>query len=376
MKRIGVFWLTSIFILVGLSLLADSPSAVFVGRDDSSGGTWIGNRGTQGYCVIADETNSLASAATSVSGNGYWIWPWPSGRGLQRATNPSDDVYACWMSPDWQIDGFFNINVNIGDSFSHRTSFYCLDWDGGRLQRIDVFAHDSGDLLDSVTLNDFQSGSYLTWDVKGNVDFKFVCLSGANSVVSGIFIDPVPTLEFVTFDTISVGDWMNKYGGEGYNIITDETNYPAYAEVSISDNRSWIWPWPRGSGLQQPEDPSNRVYACWMSADWQIGGFFTIDIAFKDSKTHQFAVYCLDWDGGRSQRIEILDGITGLVLDTRQLDGFTDGKYLVFTLQGHVKVRFTCLAGANAVVSGLFFDDVDSDHDGLTYKEELMFDGV
>jgi hypothetical protein len=64
----------------------------------------------------------------------------------------------------------------------------------------------------------------------------------------------------------------------------------------------------------------------------------------------------LDWDGiGRSERIDVLDAVTGKVLDSRTVAGFSGGEYLVWTLGGHVLVRLTNLAGNNAVLSGLFF---------------------
>src|SRR5262249_3035160 len=44
------------------------------------------------------------------------------------------------------------------------------------------------------------------------------------------------------------------------------------------------------------------------------------------------------------------------VLDSQSVSGFQNGKYLVWALKGHVVLRFTLTGGANAVVSGLFFD--------------------
>lgn len=46
------------------------------------------------------------------------------------------------------------------------------------------------------------------------------------------------------------------------------------------------------------------------------------------------------------------------VLDSRSLNSFGDGAYLVWTVRGHVKLRFTytgTIFGDNAVISGIFF---------------------
>jgi hypothetical protein len=94
---------------------------------------------------------------------------------------------------------------------------------------------------------------------------------------------------------------------------------------------------------------TGRIAACW------FGQLFTIDLNFTDSATHQFAMHVLDWDStARVQQVDVLDP-SGTVLDTRQVGSFNGGAYLVWNMSGHVIVRITRLAGANGVVSGLFF---------------------
>ncbi len=55
--------------------------------------------------------------------------------------------------------------------------------------------------------------------------------------------------------------------------------------------------------------------------------------------------------------MQILDGESGAVLDTRSLSGFSNGIYLVWSLTGHVTVKFTNTGPQNAVLSGMFFGD-------------------
>ncbi len=47
----------------------------------------------------------------------------------------------------------------------------------------------------------------------------------------------------------------------------------------------------------------------------------------------------------------MVDAATGTVLDSRTLSSFSDGAYENLTLQGHVQLRFTRLAGPNAVLA-------------------------
>ncbi|HZY87591.1 MAG TPA: hypothetical protein VFE78_22320, partial [Gemmataceae bacterium] len=114
---------------------------------------------------------------------------------------------------------------------------------------------------------------------------------------------------------------------------------------------TWAASTPDPRAVQQPAAPGNRVAAAWYST-----GSFSIDVNLTDGAAHQVALYLLDWDGnGRSERIDVLDGTTGKVLDSRTVGGFSGGEYLVWSLGGHVTIRLTNLGGNNAVLSGLFF---------------------
>ena len=66
-------------------------------------------------------------------------------------------------------------------------------------------------------------------------------------------------------------------------------------------------------------------------------------------------IYVNDWDKrGRSERVDVIDPLTGAVLDSRTLSSFSGGTYLTWQLSGNVQLRFTLLKGLNPVVSGLF----------------------
>src|SRR5262249_4298289 len=78
-----------------------------------------------------------------------------------------------------------------------------------------------------------------------------------------------------------------------------------------------------------------------------------------DGGTHQVALYGLDWDNkARIERVDVKIAGTNTVLDTRTFSGFSGGNYLVWNVRGHVTFVVTLQGGPNAVVSGLFFDEV------------------
>jgi uncharacterized delta-60 repeat protein len=158
---------------------------------------------------------------------------------------------------------------------------------------------------------------------------------------------------YVGTDTTTTGNWRGKYGAEGYNVIGKAVLYPSYAQVVPSSSKQdWVWNDPTSDtrALTTP-DGSSREAGCWYSANG-----FDIDLNFTDGKTHRLAVYFCDWDyAGRSEKIELIDAASGSVLQTLSLSNFSGGVYHVWDIKGHVKLRLTKIAGANAVVNGLFF---------------------
>jgi hypothetical protein len=182
-----------------------------------------------------------------------------------------------------------------------------------------------------------------------------------NAVVSGLFFgggggtSGSGTAAFVKTDATTSGSWTGVYGADGYNVIGDADAIPAYVTVTPAGTAFWSWTSATSDtrALQKASNPFDRIAACWYSSS-----SFTIDLAFNDAKTHQVALYLLDWDlwgGGRTERVDIVD-MNSNVLDTRSVSSFVNGQYLVWNLNGHVNVRITNTNPAgNAVVSGLFF---------------------
>ena len=157
---------------------------------------------------------------------------------------------------------------------------------------------------------------------------------------------------FVGTDTTTQGNWRGRYGSDGSAVMGDTIAYPAYATVHASGQSFWTW---------NPAPPDTRalerVGGGRVAATWYDGTAFSIDVRFIDGTAHQMALYLLDWDTtSRAQRIDVIDAETGAVLDSRAAAGFAGGQYLVWSVRGHVRVDVVRTGGANAVVSGLFFD--------------------
>jgi hypothetical protein len=158
---------------------------------------------------------------------------------------------------------------------------------------------------------------------------------------------------FIATDSSTEGSWRNTYGDSGFMVIQDWTDLPSYASVSVSGQSSHIWAYTvTNTPAVQKFSSEGRIASCWYA-----GESFEIEINLTDGQTHALSLYLLDWDmSSRSERIDILDGDSGILLETKTISGFENGKYERWNIKGHVRIRINRVTGPNAVVSGLFLD--------------------
>ncbi len=172
--------------------------------------------------------------------------------------------------------------------------------------------------------------------------------------------------------TLTQGNWRGVYGADGYVVIADQTSNPSYVTPAASGQSQAVWASSTSDAraLQKASNPSVRIAAPW----YTNSGSFTVDLNMSDSNVHQVAVYCLDWDTtARRETVAITDA-SGNVLNSQSLtSSFNGGVYLVWNVSGHVKVQVTLAGGANAVISGLFFDGGASGV-GSTYVTTYTYD--
>ncbi len=170
---------------------------------------------------------------------------------------------------------------------------------------------------------------------------------------------PSPTLPataatFAALDTTTQGNWQGAYGNSGFAIAGDTQQLPAAIQVASSGVGTYTWAGSTDDAraLVKPENPSDRIAACWSSFT-----SFSIDINITDGQTYQLALYVLDWDQlNRVETVSIVDPSSGAALDTRPVSAFGNGEYLVWQVRGHVTIQVINAAGSlNSVVSGLFF---------------------
>ena len=158
---------------------------------------------------------------------------------------------------------------------------------------------------------------------------------------------------FLTVDTTTQGSWQNVYGQDGYvlaNVASQKI--PAYATFAVQNQLNYTWN-PSTSDPRALQIPGGSG---GIAATWYSPGPFNVDVNIMDGASHEVALYALDWDNqGREETIQVLDGSTSAILDTRTISGFNNGLYLVWNISGSVKIVATNISGSNDVISAVFF---------------------
>ncbi len=334
-----------------------SSSASFVRLDTTTLGNWPGTYGSDGYVVIGNRTQNPAYVAPTTVGQLQYVWgaSTADSRALTKPASPPDRIAATWYAFN-----SFTMDLNMTDSNMHQLAVYALDWDTtARRETVDIL-DGNGNVLNSQSLtSSFHSGVYLVWNVSGHIAVRVTLTGGANAVLSGIFFGggssppPFASASLVKLDTTTHGNWRNVYGADGYQVVGDQTLNPSYVTPAPSGQNQAVWTGSSSDvrALQKPSNSSDRIAGVWYAAS-----SFTVDLNITDGNTHQFAVYCLDWDtSARRQTLDILDW-NGSVLSSQSLtSSFNGGMYVVWNVSGHVKLRVTLNGGANPVISGMFF---------------------
>ena len=180
--------------------------------------------------------------------------------------------------------------------------------------------------------------------------------AGSSGSLTQTVNTPPATATFHGKDTTTEGSWIGVYGSQGYNVInaTNGVDYPSYATVTPAGNTPYTWAANTNlvQALQNPSG-SGRIAACLVCPDTS----FTVDVDLTDGQSHNLELYLLDYDTtSRSEQIVFSDANTHAVLSTQSVSSFHSGVYMNYTISGNVLITITKTGGANAVLSGLFFD--------------------
>lgn len=188
-------------------------------------------------------------------------------------------------------------------------------------------------------------------------DYDVVVTNVAGRVTSAVarveVTLPTTTVQFLLEDRTTRGNWKGVYGTQAYAVFGQATNFPAGTALTLGNAPYFPFATnttdPRALEWATSANPSNRISACVYSAS-----AMTFDLTLPVGPTNRIALYLMEPGGGRTQQVELLQPDTGAVLDARIVPAVSNGVYVVWEVTGPVRARVSRVAGANAVVSGVF----------------------
>ena len=207
-------------------------TTAFVNQDTATEGSWIGTYGVQGYDLIGNTTSIPKYAVITPSGQQSvtWVASTTDPRALETAGG-SSRIAAAWFSST-----SFTVDVNLSDGLTHDLELYFVDWDGTyRGEQVTLSNAATGTVLSTESISSFHAGVYLDWKVSGNVLITITKTAGANAVLSGLFVDPlpipIPAAAFINQNTTTAGTWIGTDGTQGYDVVGNATSIPSYATI-------------------------------------------------------------------------------------------------------------------------------------------------
>lgn len=338
--------------------------------DTTTQGNWVTTYGTDGFIlpVMGTDNNnnpipivSLPSYVSSytLSGSGcVWASPTDDSRALLNPYNSATGQRKAQCNygiPD------FTLTLNLNQSKTFDLSFYMLDWASeGRQTTISVPGHNL------ETVSEYGGGKWYRYQVSGSpgtpMTINFSKVAGPNAVVSAIMFDTD-----VVIDSTTKGNWIGKYGKEGYILAgftgsADVVSLPSWVQsYSLSGTRyAWMGGQPTSDARalldpSHPDDPNQRKATCVFD-----GNKLDFELRVTDNVVFDMAVYTLDWDSYvRSGRLQLTD-FEGTEL--HPIAGFRDGLWHVFRVHARPDVpldfSFLKTSGTNLVISAIMFDNV------------------
>jgi hypothetical protein len=167
------------------------------------------------------------------------------------------------------------------------------------------------------------------------------------------------TVAFLGTDDSTRGSWKGQYGKDGHLIIGEEQLLPSYAEVNYLNGADHVWSTTtKDAQALQKSTGTDRI-----AANRSAGTHEIIDINFRDNKEHEVSLYCLDWDRkGRWMVVDVIDANTRKLIDSRNITGFEQGRYIKYRFKGRIQLRLTNVwterykLSPDAGFAALFFD--------------------
>lgn len=181
--------------------------------------------------------------------------------------------------------------------------------------------------------------------------------------LDGIAFDLFEFDSFAHLKNETNGNWYGVYGSEGYVVTGDIwsgnelQSLPVYLTGFTATGymyHTWASTTDDTRALQEPDNLSDHIAACWQTDD-----IMTFNFVVGDFVTHNMHVYFLNWDGAsRDQTVLLMRTSDSTILYKNTINSlsFTGGMWISYDFNENVTLSISRTSGTNAVLSGFFFD--------------------
>jgi hypothetical protein len=319
-------------------------------------GNWVGAKGSAGYDLAAWDGSSDVSympnaTATLVKGSRYAWAPQPSDtRALERPAG-SGRAAAAYYDPS-QIE----VQLHFSAAYQGNLHLYAVDWDStARRETITADGQSA-----NLTAGNFNQGAWVSFPIDvaagATVPITVTRTAGANAVLSGIMLGDAGAPPAPTVTSAPQGAWTSAVGSAGYDLAgwdgsTGDVSYLPHASLSLVQGSRYQW--TAGSSdaraLSDPTGATRNVGTYYDPSQIQV------KLSFATAYSGNLHLYAVDWDHGARRESITVNGQTAV------LGEFGEGAWVTLPISvaagGVVTITVDRIAGANAVLSGIFLGD-------------------
>jgi hypothetical protein len=317
-------------------------------------GAWVNAVGSAGYDLAGwDGATGDASYFPNATlgllqGSRF---QWAAGSSDPRAlSDPSGLVHNAGTYYD---SNQIRLQLSFKEAYKGNLHLYAVDWDKqARREIITVNGQ-------SAVLGEFNEGAWVSFPLEvaagGTVTITVDRTSGPNAVLSGIFLGDAGTPAARPTTSAPQGSWVGTYGATGYDLAawnSGTSDLTSLTNASLTVIRGSRYQWAPSTtdvrALQSPTSTSTRVAATYYDPN-QI----SLQLSFASAYSGNLELYAVDWDSSARREMISVNGQSAVLSSA-----FNAGAWVSFpiTVQtgGTVTITVDRLAGANAVLSGVF----------------------
>ncbi len=173
---------------------------------------------------------------------------------------------------------------------------------------------------------------------------------------------PSGEVEFLSKDTETQGEWIGKYGKQGWSIVGLDPNIPKNVSLNLMNGAKRIWS-GNSDDIEALQIPDSDVR---IASQHYAGLHEIIELDLSDDSPQNISLYLLDWErSGRWTVVDVIDANSRKLLDSQNVTNFGSGIYLNYKCKGKVQFRITNVytdrytKSKDAGFSAIFFDKAE-----------------